>query len=258
MNLLQDKVCVITGAGSGVGRATAILFATEGAKVVAADINDEWAGTTAKIILDAAGAVEAVHCDVSSESEVAALVATAVERFGRLDVMCNNAGVGSPEFGLRLAEHTQEDWDHLIGINLMGQVYGCKHAVLQFERQSGGGVIVNTGSVGGMVAFGGVPYGVTKAGGLQLTKALAVEVAAQGIRVNAFAPASILTNFSRSDEDKFKPWTEAEIKTYGSFVPTGKSSTAEDCANAALYLASDMSGNVTGTILPVDGGFLAR
>jgi NAD(P)-dependent dehydrogenase (short-subunit alcohol dehydrogenase family) len=258
MNLLQDKVCIITGAGSGVGRATAILFAAEGAKVVAADINEEWIGTTAELISDAGGAVQTVHCDVSSESEVEALVATAAKRFGCLDVMCNNAGVGTPKFGLRLTEHTQEDWDRLIGINLMGQVFGCKHAVLQFERQGGGGVIVNTGSVGGMVAFGGVPYGVTKAGGLQLTKALAVEVADQGIRVNAFAPASILTNFSRSSDDKFKPWTEEEIKMYGSFVPTGKSSTAEDCANAALFLASDMSSNVTGATLPVDGGFIAR
>jgi NAD(P)-dependent dehydrogenase (short-subunit alcohol dehydrogenase family) len=140
----------------------------------------------------------------------------------------------------------------------MGQVYGCKHAVLQFERQDSGGAIVNTGSVGGMVAFGGVPYGITKAGGLQLTRTLAVEVAAQGIRVNAFAPASILTNFSRRADDAFKPWTQEEIDMYGSFVPTGKPSTPEDCANAALYLASDMSGNVTGVVLPVDGGFLAR
>jgi NAD(P)-dependent dehydrogenase (short-subunit alcohol dehydrogenase family) len=258
VGLLQDKVCVITGAGSGVGRATAQLFCDEGAKVIAADVNDEWAQATVALVTEAGGSISAVHCDVSDEAEVEAAVAAAVDRFGRLDVMCNNAGVGTKKFGLRLVDHSAEDWSRLITINLMGTVYGCKHAVLQFERQGGGGAIVNTGSVGGMVAFGGVPYGVTKAGGLQLTRSLAVEVAAQGIRVNAFAPASILTNFSRGADDAFKPWTKEEIDIYGSFVPTGKPSTAEDCANAALFLASDMSGNVTGTVLPVDGGFLAR
>ncbi len=249
---------MITGAGSGVGRATAQLFCAEGAKVIAADVNDEWAETTVSLVAEAGGTISAVHCDVSREAEVEAAVSAAVNRFGRLDVMCNNAGVGTKKFGLRLTEHTAEDWDRLININLMGTVYGCKHAILQFERQDSGGAIVNTGSVGGIVAFGGVPYGVTKAGGLQLTRSLAVEVAAQGIRVNAFAPASILTNFSRGADDAFKPWTQEEIDMYGSFVPTGKPSTAEDCANAALFLASDMSGNVTGTVLPVDGGFLAR
>ena len=140
----------------------------------------------------------------------------------------------------------------------MGMVYGCKHAVLQFQRQGGGGVIVNTGSVAGMVGFGGVPYGVSKAGGILLTKSLAMEVAKEGIRINAIAPATLLTNFGRSDDEAFAERTQEEIDLWGSFVPTGRASSPEDCANAALFLASDLSSNTTGAIIPVDGGYLAR
>jgi NAD(P)-dependent dehydrogenase (short-subunit alcohol dehydrogenase family) len=140
----------------------------------------------------------------------------------------------------------------------MGMVYGCKQAVLQFRRQGGGGVIVNTGSVAGMVGFGGVPYGVSKAGGILLTKSLAMEVAAEGIRINAIAPATLLTNFGRDEQDAFAPRTQEEIELWGSYLPTGRASTPEDCANAALFLASDLSANTTGAIVPVDGGYLAR
>jgi NAD(P)-dependent dehydrogenase (short-subunit alcohol dehydrogenase family) len=190
------------------------------------------------------------------------LVATAVDRFGRLDVMHNNAGVGTPSIGLSFVDHTQSDWERLLSINLMGMVYGCKHAVLQYRRQIAGGeapgVIVNTGSVAGLVGFGGVPYGVTKAGCNLLTKSLAIEVAKEGIRINAIAPATLLTNFNRSEADAFTPWSEEELALWGSFVPTGRASTPEDCANAVLFLASDLSANTTGAIVPVDGGYLAR
>jgi NAD(P)-dependent dehydrogenase (short-subunit alcohol dehydrogenase family) len=249
---------VITGGGSGIGRAAAVLFAQHGASIVIGDVRDHWAADTVALVERAGGAIVAVQCDVSSEADVERLVATCVERFGRLDVMYNNAGVGSPRIGLPFVEHTQEDWDRLLGINLMGMVYGCKHAVLQFRRQAGGGVIVNTGSVSGMVGFGGVPYGVSKAGGILLTKSLAMEVASEGIRINAIAPATLLTNFGREEKDAFTPRSEDEVRIWGSFVPTGRASTPEDCANAALFLASDLSANTTGAIIPVDGGYLAR
>lgn len=256
--LLDGKSCVITGAGSGVGRAAAVLFARHGASVVVGDVRDAWVSETVALVEEAGGKAVAAHCDVSKEDDVAALVAHAVEALGRLDVMYNNAGVSTPRPGLSFVEHTQEDWDRLLGINLMGMVYGCKHAVLQFRRQGGGGVIVNTGSVAGMVGFGGVPYGVSKAGGILLTKSLAMEVAKEGIRINAIAPATLLTNFGRSEQEAFKPRTQEEIDLWGSFVPTGRASTPEDCANAALFLASDLSANTTGAIIPVDGGYLAR
>jgi len=258
VKLLDGKTCIITGAGSGVGRAAATLFAQHGAAVVVGDLRDRWANDTVALVEELGGSALAVHCDVSQERDVQALVAAGVERFGRLDVMYNNAGVSTPKPGLTFVEHTQQDWDRLLGINLMGMVYGCKHAVLQFRQQGGGGVIVNTGSVAGMVGFGGVPYGVSKAGGILLTKALAMEVAAEGIRINAIAPATLLTNFGRDEQDAFTPRSQEEIALWGSFVPTGRASTPEDCANAALFLASDLSANTTGAIIPVDGGYLAR
>lgn len=256
--LLRDKVCVITGAGSGVGRSSAELFAANGAKVVVADVRDEWATGTVDLIRAAGGDAIAVRCDVSDEAQVEALVATAVAEYGRLDVMHNNAGVSTPKPGLSFVDHTAADWERLIGINLMGMVHGCKHAVLQFRRQGGGGTIVNTCSVAGMVGFGGVPYGVSKAGGVLLTKSLAIEVAKEGIRINAIAPATLMTNFGRDESEAFAPRTQAEIDLWGSFVPTGRATTPEECAQACLFLASDMSSNTTGAIVPVDGGYLAR
>lgn len=258
MRYLEGRTCVITGAGSGVGRAAAVLFAQHGASVVVGDVRDEWAHDTVALVQAEGGTAIAHHADVSREDEVEALVAAGVDRFGRLDVMYNNAGISTPEPGLTFVDHTPEDWDRLIGINLMGMVHGCKHAVLQFRRQGGGGVIVNTGSVAGMVGFGGVPYGVSKAGGMLLTKSLAVEVAREDIRINAIAPATLLTNFGRDETEAFAPRTPEEIERWGSFVPTGRASTPEECANAALFLASDLSANTTGAIVPVDGGYLAR
>ena len=258
MKLLQDKVCVVTGAGSGVGRATSVLFGEQGATVVAGDVRDEWSKETVHRVESAGGRAVSVHCDVSDEACVEGLIGHAVSEFGRLDVMHNNAGVSTPTRGLSFVDHTQQDWDRLLGINLMGMIYGCKHAVLQFRRQGGGGVIVNTGSVAGMVGFGGVPYGVSKAGGILLTKSLAMEVAKEGIRINAIAPATLLTNFGRSEEAAFTERSPEEVELWGSFVPTGRASTPEDCAKAVLFLASDLSSNTTGAIVPVDGGYLAR
>jgi NAD(P)-dependent dehydrogenase (short-subunit alcohol dehydrogenase family) len=258
MKLLDGKSCVVTGGGSGVGRSTAVLFAEHGASVVIGDVREAWAAETVELVEAAGGKAVAASCDVSKEADVEALVARAVAEFGRLDVMHNNAGVSTPKIGLSFVDHTQADWDRLLGINLMGMVYGCKHAVLQFRRQGGGGVIVNTGSVAGMVGFGGVPYGVSKAGGILLTKSLAMEVAREGIRINAIAPATLLTNFGRDEREAFAPRSAEEIEQWGSYVPTGRASVPEDCANAVLFLASDMSANTTGAIIPVDGGYLAR
>jgi NAD(P)-dependent dehydrogenase (short-subunit alcohol dehydrogenase family) len=243
VKLLEGKVCVITGGGSGIGRSAAVLFAQHGGRIVVCDVRDSWIDDTVALVEKEGGLALGVHCDVSQEPEVRALIAAAVAHFDRLDVMYNNAGISTPTPGLSFVDHTQDDWDRLLGINLMGMVYGCKHAVLQFRAQGGGGVIVNTGSVAGMVGFGGVPYGVSKAGGILLTKSLAM---------------TLLTNFGRAEKDAFVPRTQEEIDLWGSYLPTGRASTPEDCANAALFLASELSANTTGAIVPVDGGYLAR
>ena len=257
--LLAGKIVVITGFGSGVGRATARLFAREGAHVVGGDVREDWGKETLRLVQEAGGPDAGfVPCDVAREDDVRELLEAAVARHGRLDVVMNNAGVGTPRPGMKFEEHDAADWKRLVDINLLGVVHGCKHAILRFKAQGDGGVIVNTGSAAGMVGWGGVPYGVTKAGVIQLTRALAIEAAPFGVRVNCLCPGAIDTNFAVPPEAAFQPKPPELRKVLGGLHPLGRPIEAEDCANAALYLASDLSSNVTGIALPVDGGYLAR
>jgi NAD(P)-dependent dehydrogenase (short-subunit alcohol dehydrogenase family) len=257
--LLDGKSVVITGAGSGVGRASALLFANQGARVVVADLRREWADETVRLVEKEGADALAVTCDVVQEDDVAAAIAAAVEHAGRLDVMYNNVGISTPRMGMLLEEHTGDDFDKLVTVNGKGVFHGCRQAVLQFKRQGGGGVIVNTASVAGMVGFGGVPYGASKAIVIQLTRGLAVEAAPHGIRVNCYCPSAMpTTNFGRADGEEFQDQPDAYLEFAGSFQPLGRIITPEDCAQAALYLASDMSANVTGVALPVDGGYVAK
>jgi NAD(P)-dependent dehydrogenase (short-subunit alcohol dehydrogenase family) len=257
---LEGKVVVITGSGSGVGRASALRFAQEGAKVVCADVREDWLKETVRRIESDGGVAVAQVCDVTKESDVGAAIATAVSSFGRLDVMFNNAGVATPRPGIRLEDHTDDDWDRLMGINLRGVFYGCKQAVLQFKAQGGGGVILNTGSVAGMVGWGGSVYGTSKAGVNHLTKIVAIEGAPDDIRVNAICPAGMPgTNFmTPAATDGSEGVPEEQAKMVGQAHPLGRPITAEDVAAAAVYLASDEAVNVTGVLLPVDGGYIAR
>ncbi|MEJ2205364.1 MAG: SDR family oxidoreductase [Gemmatimonadota bacterium] len=257
--LLEGRVVVITGVGSGVGRAAARLFCREGARVVGGDVREDWGKETCRLVEEGdEGKATFVRCDVAVERDVEELVTAAVSQHGRLDVMFNNAGVSTPRVGMSFEEHDASDWKRLIDINLLGIAHGCKHATLQFKAQGDGGVIVNTGSAAGMVGWGGVPYGVTKAGVIQMTRGLAIELAPFGIRVNCFCPGAIDTNFAVPEEAAFQPKPAPFLEFVGQMHPLGRPIEAEDCAKAALYLASDLSSNVTGIALPVDGGYLAR
>ncbi|MCH2172974.1 SDR family oxidoreductase [Myxococcota bacterium] len=257
--LLEDKVVVITGVGSGVGRASAILFASEGAHVIGGDVREDWGKETVRLVSEAGGKeMSFVTCDVTQEADVRDLIANAISTHGRLDVMMNNVGISTPRPGMLFEEHDSDDWKRLIDVNLLGVAHGCKQAILQFKAQGNGGVIVNTGSAAGMVGWGGVPYGVSKAGVIQMTRGLAIETASQGIRVNCLCPGAIDTNFALPPEAAFQPKPPELREVLGSHHPLGRPIEAEDCANAALYLASDLSSNVTGIALPVDGGYLAR
>ena len=258
--LLTNKVVVITGAGSGVGRASARRFGEEGAAVVCADIDLDSVKETVAELEEAGSQAVAERCDVSEDADVAAAVASAVGHFGRLDVMFNNVGIPTPRLGMSFDEHTLEDFDRLTAVNFRGVFLGCKHAVIRFKEQGDGGVILNTGSVAGLVGWGGTVYGATKGAVHQLTRAVAVEVAPFGIRVNAICPAGMpYTGFmaaggmtvSGADLDAVAAHT-------GSMHPLGRPITAEDCAEAAVYLCSDGAANVTGVLLPVDGGYVAR
>jgi NAD(P)-dependent dehydrogenase (short-subunit alcohol dehydrogenase family) len=257
---LLDKSVVITGAGSGVGRASARLFAREGAKVACADIRDDWVDETVRLVKADDGVAVAVHCDVTVETDVEDSVARAVREFGRLDVMFNNAGVTGAKPGMSFEDHTAADFERLTAINFRGVFHGCKAAVKQFKAQGDGGVIVNTGSVAGMVGFGSVVYGATKGAVNQLTRGVAIECAPFNIRCNAICPGAMpLTNFTLASPDEaFRDRPQPYLDMVAGLQPLGRYITAEDCAEAALFLASDAASNITGVLFPVDGGYVAR
>jgi NAD(P)-dependent dehydrogenase (short-subunit alcohol dehydrogenase family) len=258
--LLDGKSAVVTGAGSGVGRASALRFAEEGARVLVADISAERAHETVDLITKADGTAIAFRADVSAEEDVIAMLDAAVENFGRLDIVFNNVGVPTPRLGAKLEDHTVEDFDRLTSVNLRGVFLGCKHAVIRFKQQGGGGVILNTGSVAGLVGWGGTVYGATKGGVHQLTRGVAIEAAPFGIRVNAICPAGMpYTNFMAAGGMTMPVTPDSQAaKAVGASHPLGRPITAEDCAEAAVYLVCDRAANITGVLLPVDGGYVAR
>ena len=258
--LLEGTSVVITGAGSGVGRASALVFAREGAQVVCADLMEDWAKETVRMVEEQGGAAVVAPCDVTKEHEVAAAVQTAVASFGRLDVMFNNAGVATPPAAGPFETYDEAAWERLMGINLRGVFFGMKHAIVRFKAQGDGGVIVNTGSAAGMVGWGGTVYGTTKGGVIQMTRTVAIEVAPLGIRVNAICPGAMpTTNFGVHDPAQaFHAKPEEMVSVVGQLHPLGRIITPEDCAEAACFLASDRARNITGVLLPIDGGYTAR
>lgn len=257
--LVAGKVAVITGAGSGAGRAAAVLFARHGARVIAADVSLPWAEQTVSLITAEGGKALAALCDVADEAAVARAVRVAIDHFGRLDIMYNNAGITvtpQPGQGLkRFVDTSQAEIERLQGVNTTGVINGCKAAIRQFEAQGGGGVIVNTASVAGLFGYGGAVYGSTKGAVVALTRTLAIELAPSGIRVNSVCPAGMLTHFAGLDPDGAQ--ADAIKSGMGRSHPLGRAIDPMDCANAALFLASDLASNITGVNLPVDGGLIA-
>jgi NAD(P)-dependent dehydrogenase (short-subunit alcohol dehydrogenase family) len=262
--LLEGKVAVITGAGSGVGRAAVKLWAEHGARIIAADINLPTAEETVALAGAPQGQIKAVECNVADPDSVEAAVQLAVETFGRLDVIYNNAGITVmpvPGVGLRkLIDLPPDDMRKVEEVNINGVIYGCQSAIRQFDRQAEagqgqGGVIVNTASVAGMIGYGGVLYGTTKGAVVQLTRGLAIEVADKNIRVNNVCPAGMLTHYSGMDPDS--PNKDAILASMGRAHPLGRSIDPADTAAAAMFLASDLASNITGVNLPVDGGLTA-
>jgi NAD(P)-dependent dehydrogenase (short-subunit alcohol dehydrogenase family) len=260
--LLKDKVAVITGAGSGVGRASALRFAEEGAAVVCADIDLDRAKETVALVEAAGGRGRAVaeRCDVAQDADVGAVIESAVGHFGRLDIMFNNVGIPTPRLGMSFEDHSVEDFERLMSVNFRGAFLGCRHAVIRFKEQGDGGVILNTGSVAGLVGWGGTVYGATKGAVHQLTRAVAVEAAPFGIRVNAICPAAMpYTGFMAAGGMQLSGQDlEAAATHSGSMHPLGRPIRAEDYAEAAVYLCSDRASNVTGILMPIDGGYVAK
>ncbi|GBD13188.1 Dihydroanticapsin 7-dehydrogenase [bacterium HR24] len=253
---LQGKVAIVTGAASGIGRATAVLFGQEGARVMCADLNGEGARAAAEAVAAQGGEAAWTQVDVSREEDVQRMVQETVQRFGRLDILFNNAGV---ELAAPVTQVPEERWDWLLDINLKGVYLGCKHAIPEMLKV-GGGAIVNTASGAGLMGIAGLStYCASKGGVVLLTKSLAVEWAAQGIRVNAVCPGVIRT-----------PMVERGLRTLGGTAdpeeawrrlglvhPIGRVGQPEEVARAVLFLASDEASFITGVALPVDGGWAA-
>lgn len=250
--LLPDKVALITGAASGQGRAAALLFGAHGAWVVVADVNDEGAAETVRQLEEQGAEGVAVHADVSARPDVDRMIDATVDRFGRLDVLYNNAAV---QMSGRLVDCTDEDWDLTIATNLSAIFWACR-AALPHLLDGHGGSIINTASTLGLIGSEGyAAYGAAKAGLVLLTKQLAVEYG-PAVRANIIAPGSIDTPRFRKVLDK-TPGAEQFVEGLRRTIPVRRLGRAEDVAAIALFLASDQSAYVSGAVIPADGGLAA-
>jgi NAD(P)-dependent dehydrogenase (short-subunit alcohol dehydrogenase family) len=249
---LKDKVAVITGGASGMGRATVMRFLDEGARVVVADYNDQNGQETIQEASNAghAKAVRFIRTDVAKEAEVQAMIDCAVSNFGRLDIVFNNAGVGGvigPVWDIE-----EDEWDYTFDVLVKGVFFGIKHAARVMRQQGQGGVIINTASTAGLSGGSGpLVYSAAKAAVINLTKASAIQLAPDRIRVNAICPGGILTGLT----DQGNP--EEAAKRMDTFQPWPQHGEGKHIAGAALFLASEDGGFVTGEALVVDGGLTA-
>ena len=249
---LEGKIAVITGTAAGIGRATALRFAEEGAAVVGADVSEDANAETAQLVQDAGGKMVSTTVDVTDNASVAAMFALAEEQFGRVDILFNNAGVMLPGDDDALTT-SDAVIDRTLAINVKGVIHGCRHGI-PVLRRSGGGSIINTASFVATVgaATPQIAYTASKGAVLALTRELAVVHAREGIRVNALSPGPLQTELLMAFLD-----TEEKRRRRLVHVPMGRFGDASEMANAALFLASDESSYMTGANLLVDGGLTA-
>ena len=246
---LKDKVAIVTGGGSGIGKEIALLFAREGAKVMVADYAVEKGEDTVGRIRESGGEAAFVKADVSRAADVENLVRQTVEKYGKLDILSNNAGI----LGVvaPAGEASEEDWDRVIAVNLKGVFLCSKYAVCEMVK-GGSGAVVNSASTMGLVGLpGNTAYSASKGGVIQFTKTMALEYASSNVRINCICAGWIDTPMNEILDEKVLRWTVRE-------TPMGRLGKPEEVARAALYLASDESSFVTGTTLVVDGGWIAK
>ena len=252
MGRLDNKVAVITGSASGIGRATAMLFAGEGAAVVVADLNQDGGETTVRGCKEHGGRAVFQKADVSSEEDVKAMIARAVREFGGLDIIYNNAGIGGAVGPLD--EITVENWDRSQAVLLRGVFLGIKHAIPEM-RKRGGGSIISTASIAGIQGFAGLhAYCAAKAGVVNLTRSAAIELGKDHIRVNCICPGGINTPILTRNNAALQPLVEQQLAK-GQPIP--RAGHPQDIANMALFLASDESEWLSGQAMVVDGAATA-
>jgi len=249
--LLLNKVILVTGAGSGIGRAAALAFARNGGRVAVVDQSLDSAHETVEQIIRLGGDALALQADISTPEAVADMVAGTVARFGRLDCAFNNAGIGAGRIGARpekIAEMSLETWNRIIAVNLTGVWLSMKYEIAQMQKQGGGGAIVNTASIAGLI---GIPtasaYVASKHGVLGLTKTTALEYAADNIRINAVCPGYILTGMTDD-------LTEERAQQIAAAVPMKRMGSSEEIAEMVVWLCSDRASYATGAGFTVDGG----
>jgi meso-butanediol dehydrogenase / (S,S)-butanediol dehydrogenase / diacetyl reductase len=250
---LRDKAAVITGASTGIGRASALRFAAEGARLILADLQQADGEALAREIEAAGGVATFVRADVAQRAENERIIAGCVDRFGRLDVLFCNAGITLPKL---LTETTDEEMDRLLAVNLEGPIHAARAAIPVMLAGGGGSILFNASKTGLVAQRDSPVYCASKGGLVLMAKALALDYATRGIRVNALCPGIIDTPMLRHFADAM-PDPEAAWAEYSMAQPMGRLGTPEECAAAALWLVSDEAAFVTGVALPVDGGFTA-
>ena len=252
---LANKVAVITGAGSGIGKAASVLFAKEGATIVVCDINEDRCKGTVAAVEEAGGSASYVQADVSKEAEVRSAMEEVDRRHGRIDVLYANAGIFTPGDTI-LTDLSEEEFDRVLGVNLKGAMWTCKHAIPLMQK-SGGGAIVITGSLAGLKAGDATAYYVSKAAVIHLARCLARQYAQDGIRVNCICPGKVETDLlgelKQSGIKRAPPAVPIIVDGYDS-----RYARPEEIAAMALSLSCDDTSFVTGTVIPVDGGAMTR
>ncbi|HUA35035.1 MAG TPA: SDR family NAD(P)-dependent oxidoreductase [Candidatus Binataceae bacterium] len=252
--MLKDKVALVTGAGSGIGRASAIRFAEEGAKVMVADVRTESAQNTVAEIGKAGGSAKSVAVDVRVGAEVEKMVEETVRIFGRLDILFNNAGVFVPK---NVVDTTEQEWDWVVDVCMKGVFFGCKYAIPHMIKQ-GGGVIINTASGAGIE---GVPnlgaYQAAKGGVVIMSKGIALDFAKHNIRCNTICPGVIETPIAENCNTIPAGASQMMWERTGIMHPLGRNGKPEEVAALATFLASDQAAFITGVAVPIDGGFNA-
>lgn len=256
MESVNGLTAMVTGAGAGIGRATALAFAEDGAKVVVSDINTEGGKETVDLIEKAGGTAIFVAADISKPADVKMLIDKTVETYGKIDCAVNNAGI---EGQIRpFTQQAEDNFDAIINVNLKG-TFLCLQAEIDAMAKSGGGAIVNLASVAGLIGFAGLsPYVASKHGVVGLTKNAALEYAQSGIRVNAVCPGGIDTRMLDSLAEQATSGTQTSSEMMDQLHPMGRIGTPEEVANLIVWLCSPNASFMTGAAIPIDGGYVAQ